>query len=110
MLGFARDHDLSAVITNGVRMLDAADGPIADILDSARKLVPLHPRHVERKNSEAYLKSNDAMHLLADEISRAAGERNGRALLRATQRIAERCILSPQEFGLGGIELPEPEV
>ena len=110
MLGFARDHDLIAVITNGVRMLDAADGPIADILDSARKLVPLHPRHVERKNSEAYLKSSDAMHLLADEISRAAGERNGRALLRATQRIAERCILSPQEFGLGGIELPEPEV
>lgn len=110
MLGFARDHDLPAVITNGVRMLDAADGPIADILDSARKLVPLHPRHVERKNSEAYLKSNDEMRLLADEISRAAGERNGRALLRATQRIAERCILSPQEFGLGGIELPEPEV
>lgn len=110
MLGFARDHDLPAVITNGVRMLDAVDGPIADILDSARKLVPLHPRHVERKNSEAYLKSSDAMHLLADEISRAAGERNGRALLRTTQRIAERCILSPQEFGLGGIELPEPEV
>jgi len=56
MLGFARDHDLPAVITNGVRMLDATDGPIADILDAARKLVPLHIRHVERANSEAYLK------------------------------------------------------
>ena len=110
MLGFARDHDLPAVITNGVRMLDATDGPIADILDAARKLVPLHIRHVERANSEAYLKNSDQMQLLADEISRAAGERNGRALLRTTQRIAERCILSPQEFGLGGIELPEPEV
>ena len=110
MLGFARDHDLPAVITNGVRMLNRQDGPIADILDSARKLVPLHPRHVERKNNEAYLKDNDSMRDLADEISRAAGERNGRALLRTTQRIAERCILSTQEFGLGGIELPEPEV
>ncbi len=110
MLGFARDHDLPAVITNGVRMLDAADGPIADILDASRKLVPLHKRHVERANNEAYLKDNQQMRELADEISRAAGERNGRALLRTTQRIVERCILSPQEFGLGGIELPEAEV
>ena len=110
MLGFARDHDLPAVITNGVRMLEATDGPIADILDAARKLVPLHTRHVERANNEAYLKSTEEMQKLADEISRAAGERNGRALLRTTQRIAERCILSPQEFGLGGIELPEAEV
>ncbi len=110
MLGFARDHDLPAIITNAVRMLEPSDGPIADILDSARKLVPLHPRHVEQRNREAYLKDSAAMHLLADEISRAAGERNGRQLLRATQRIAERCILSSQEFGLGGIELPEPEV
>jgi error-prone DNA polymerase len=110
MLGFARDHDLPAVITNSVRMLEKSDGPIADILDSARKLVPLHPRHVERKNNEAYLKDSASMYALADEISRAAGERNGRALLRTTSRIAERCIMSPQEFGLGGIELPEPEV
>ena len=110
MLGFARDHDLPAVITNGVRMLNAEDGPIADVLDAARKLVPLHKRHVERANNEAYLKDNQQMRDLADEISRAAGERNGRALLRTTQRITERCILSPQDFGLGGIELPEAEV
>ncbi|MFM7860221.1 MAG: hypothetical protein ACKO8C_02245, partial [Candidatus Nanopelagicaceae bacterium] len=110
MLGFARDHDLPAVLTNSVRMLNSYDGPIADILDSARKLVPLHPRHIERKNNEAYLKAPEAMRQLADEIARAAGERNGRALLRTTQRVAERCILSPQDFGLGGIELPEPEV
>jgi error-prone DNA polymerase len=110
MLGFARDHDLPAVISNGVRMLNPEDGPIADILDASRKLVPLHKRHVERANSEAYLKDNHQMRDLADEISRAAGERNGKALLRTTQGIAERCILSPQEFGLGGIELPEAEV
>ena len=110
MLGFARDYDLSAIITNGVRMLEPEDGPVADILDASRKLVPLHPRHVERKNNEAYLKDSKAMNSLADEISRAAGERNGCQLLRTTQRIAERCILMPSEFGLGGIELPEPEV
>ena len=109
MLGFARDNDLPAVLTNAVRMLRPEDGPVADVLDAARKLVPLHPRHLERKNSEAHLKSDVAMRALADEIALAAGERNGRALLRSTQRLAERCILSPNEF-LGGIQLPESEL
>ena len=109
MLGFARDNDLPAVLTNAVRMLRPEDGPVADVLDAARKLVPLHPRHLERKNSEGHLKNDAAMRALADEIALAAGERNGRALLRTTQRLAERCILSPNEF-LGGIQLPESEL
>ena len=54
MLGFARDNDLPAVLTNAVRMLRPEDGPVADVLDAARKLVPLHPRHLERKNSEGH--------------------------------------------------------
>nr|MTA24270.1 PHP domain-containing protein [Actinomycetota bacterium] len=33
MLGFARDNDLPAVISNAARMLDRSDGPVADILD-----------------------------------------------------------------------------
>lgn len=43
---FARDHKIPAVITNAVRMRDREDGPIADILDSARQLVPLHAREL----------------------------------------------------------------
>ena len=92
---FARDHDIDAVITNAVRMRDAADGPVADILDCARQLVPLHPRNVERRNSEAFLKSSDEMIALAAEISRAAGERTPRALLKTTRQWAERAVLSP---------------
>ena len=108
---FARDHDIDAVITNAVRMRDAADGPVADILDCARQLVPLHQRHLERRNAEGYLKSSDQMISLAAEIARAAGERTPRDLLNTTRKWAERALLSPQrDLGLGGIHLPESHV
>ena len=108
---FARDHDIDAVITNAVRMRDREDGPVADILDCARQLVPLHPRSVERRNAEGYLKSTDEMLLVAAEISRAAGERTARALLKTTRQWAERAVLSPQrDIGLGAIHLPEAHI
>ncbi len=108
---FARDHDIDAVITNAVRMRDAADGPVADILDCARQLVPLHQRHLERRNAQGYLKSNDEMVSLAAEIARAAGERTPRELLQTTRKWAERALLSPQrDLGLGGIHLPEAHI
>ena len=88
LLKFARRSDIPAVITNAVRMLDRTDGPVADVLDSARLLVPLHQRHVERRNSEGYLKSSAEMSLMADEIARAAGEFDGRLLLRTTAQWA----------------------
>ena len=109
LLRFGRENDIPAVLTNAVRMLDRADGPVADVLDSARLLVPLHQRHVERSNSEAYLKSEVEMTLIADEVARAAGESNGRSLLRTTSEWAERATLSPRrDVGLGSIHLPEP--
>ncbi len=108
---FARDERIPAIITNAVRMRDPEDGPVADILDCARQLVPLHPRHIERKNAESFLKSASVMAALADEIARAAGERTGRELLATTQEWATRAILSPtRDIGLGGIHLPEPHV
>ena len=111
MLGFARDHGLPAILSNAVRMLNRSDGPVADVLDATRNLVPLHHRHTERHNSEGYFKDSEQMYFLADEISRAAGERNGRSLLRTTQEWAERAILSPRrDIGIGEIHLPEPIV
>ena len=110
-LVFARENGIDAVITNAVRMLDREDGPIADILDSARQLTPLHVRHIERKNAEAFLKSSHEMFAVAQEIARAAGERNAQHLLRTTREWAERAVLSPtRDIGLGGIHLPEPSV
>ncbi len=108
---FARDHDIDALITNAVRMRDRADGPVADVLDCARQLVPLHPRHIERQNAEGFLKSSDEMISLAGEIARAAGERTPRQLLATTRAWAERSLLSPQrDIGLGGAHLPEAHV
>ena len=107
MLGFARDHSLPAILSNAVRMLDRSDGPVADVLDSARKLVPLHYKHVERSNSEAYLKNSAEMAWVADEIARAAGERNGNRLLADTEDLSHRLRLSPRrDIGLGAIHLP----
>lgn len=108
---FARDQKIPAILTNAVRMRERDDGPIADILDSARQLVPLHRRHVERKNAEAFLKSTSEMIEMAEEIARAAGERTARELLSTTQEWSERAVLSPtRDIGLGGIHLPEPHI
>jgi error-prone DNA polymerase len=110
-LVFARDNDIDAVFTNAVRMLDRRDGPVADVLDCARQLVPLHERHLERRNAEGFLKSSDEMIYLASEIARAAGESTPRALLKTTRQWAERALLSPhRDIGLGGAHLPEPHV
>jgi error-prone DNA polymerase len=92
-------------------MKDRTDGPVADVLDCVRQLVPLHDRHIERRNAEGFLKSSDEMISLAAEIARAAGERTPRALLKTTREWAERSLLSPQrDIGLGGAHLPEPHV
>ena len=110
-LVFARDNGIDALLTNAVRMLEREDGPVADILDSARQLTPLHARHIERTNAEGFLKSSQEMFAVAQEIARVAGERNAGQLLATTFQWAERAILSPtRDIGLGGIHLPEPSV
>ena len=110
MLGFARDNRLPAILSNAVRMLDRSDGPVADVLDAARKLVPLSSKTVNRQNSEAYFKDSAAMSYLADEISRLAGERDGKFLLNTTADWAQRTILSPRrDIGIGEIHLPSAD-
>ena len=110
-LVFAREHDIDAVVTNAVRMRDRNDGPVADILDCARQLVPLDRRHLERRNAEGFLKSSGEMQALAAEIARAAGEGSPRFLLKTTREWAERSLLSPQrDIGLGDVHLPEADV
>ena len=111
MLKFARDNNLPAVITNSVRMLNRSDGPLSDVLDSARNLVPLHKRHVERQNSEAYLKDIKQMQEVATEISQTAGELTANQLIKTTLQWAEMATLDPRkDVGIGKIHLPEPSV
>ncbi|HET6910946.1 MAG TPA: DNA polymerase III subunit alpha [Mycobacteriales bacterium] len=110
MLAFATDTGVPAVLTNAVRCADRTDGPTLDVLDAARRLVALDPRHVDRVNAEAYLKSGKEMHEVALEIAARAGtgERGARELLAATRRLADRCVLDPRgDLGIGEVHFPE---
>ena len=116
MLGVARSHHLGAVLTNAVRYADRADAPTVDVLDAARRLVPLDLRHVDRGNAEGFLKSGKQMHEVAEEITRFAGaggdtDRAARELLSRTRVVADRCALDPRaDLGLGEVHFPEFEL
>ncbi len=108
-LTFARDHGINAVASNEIRMLDRDDAPIADVLDSARHLAPLHEKNVKRMNAEAFFKSGVEMAEVIRDIARAAGERSVERLIRETRELADRAMLSPErDIGIGEIHLPEP--
>ena len=107
LLGFAAEQRLPAVLTNAVRYAEARDAPTADVLDSARRLVPLDPRHIDRRNAEGHLKSGKQMAEIAEEIvgpDRDAASR----LLAATRRVADRCAVDPRaDLGIGEVHFPE---
>lgn len=111
LLGFARDYQLDAVLSNAARMRSPSDVAVADVLDAVRNRSSISDNIIERSNAEAYVKNTEQMHFVADEIARAAGERSGRFLLNTTQSWAEMATLSPRtDIGLGQIHLPEPSV
>ncbi|GGS99168.1 DNA polymerase III subunit alpha [Nonomuraea spiralis] len=94
MLGLAESAGVPAVLTNAARYLDPADHQVGDVLDAARQLVPLHPRHLERTTSHAYLKSTKEMWQVAVKVCGADRERVAR-LLFTTRRLAEACSMDP---------------
>jgi error-prone DNA polymerase len=110
LLGFAGEVDAPPVLTNAVRGADRSDGPTLDVLDAARRLVALDPRHVDRVNAEAYLKSGKEMAEVAEEVVAKAGlpARAARDLLASTRRLADRCALDPRaDLGIGEVHFPE---
>lgn len=108
MLAFADAHGLTGVLTNDVRMARRSDAPVADVLDAARRLVPLDARNVDRRNAEGYLKSGKELIATAEEVARLAGRRDAARLFGDTRRLALRCRLDPRaDIGLGEILLPE---
>ncbi|WP_062354488.1 DNA polymerase III subunit alpha [Herbidospora yilanensis] len=96
LLALADSLGLPAILTNAVRHLDPADYQVGNVLDAARKLVPLHGRHVE-SSSHAYLKNAEEMGRVA---LRVCGGDRARAtrLLGVTRRAAEACVLDPVEI------------
>ncbi|HEX4812243.1 MAG TPA: DNA polymerase III subunit alpha, partial [Nonomuraea sp.] len=94
MLALAESMGVPAVLTNAVRYLDPADHQVGDVLDAARQLVPLHPRHLDRATSHAYLKGTKEMRQVAARVCGADETRTGR-LLFTTRRLAEACAMEP---------------
>ncbi|MCX4544430.1 DNA polymerase III subunit alpha [Streptomyces sp. NBC_01565] len=108
-VGFAAEQGVPAVLTNAVRYADPGQGPVADILDAARRLVPVDPRR-PLDGGERWLKDPAAMAAAADRIAQAAGLRpaDARGLLAETRRSAEACAVDPEDdLGIGSVRFPE---
>ncbi|WP_327120141.1 DNA polymerase III subunit alpha [Streptomyces sp. NBC_01341] len=112
-VGFAAEQGVRAVLTNAVRYADPGQGPVADVLDSARRLVPVDPRRAPLDSGERWLKDARAMRETAGRIVTAAGlgRDAGERLLAETRETAEACRVGPaDDLGLGGVHFPEPHL
>ncbi|RBY95602.1 DNA polymerase III subunit alpha [Blastococcus sp. TF02-8] len=110
VLRFAAEHQVPVVLSNAVRYVDALDAPTADVLDAARRLVPLGPRNVDRTTAEGYLKSGKEMTEVAEDLM---GPDRGAALrlLERTARLAEQCAVDVAgDLGVGSVRYPELDV
>ncbi|MFF4660278.1 DNA polymerase III subunit alpha [Streptomyces sp. NPDC001381] len=111
-VGFAADQRIRPVLSNAVRYADPGQGPVADVLDAARRLVPIDPAK-ELDSGEAWLKGADAMLGAAERIVEAAGFRRDTAhrLLEQTRATAAACLVDPEDdLGMGTVHFPEPHL
>ncbi|MFE7749970.1 DNA polymerase III subunit alpha [Streptomyces sp. NPDC057428] len=112
-VGFAAEQGVRAVLTNAVRYADPGQGPVADVLDSARRLVPVDPRRSPLDSGERWLKDARAMRETAGRIASAAGlgRDAGERLLAETRDTADACRVDPAgDLGLGSVHFPEPHL
>ncbi|WP_206308490.1 DNA polymerase III subunit alpha [Streptomyces sp. A1277] len=112
-VGLAAEQGIRAVLTNAVRYADAGQGPVADVLDAARRLVPVDPRRAPLDSGERWLKDAHAMAQDAERIATAAGlgPDAGARLLAETRHTAEACVVDPEgDIGLGSVHFPEPRL
>ncbi|MFJ1916410.1 DNA polymerase III subunit alpha [Streptomyces sp. NPDC088147] len=111
-LGFATEQGVRAVLSNAVRYADAGQGPVADVLDAARRLVPIDPRR-GLDSGERWLKDPAGMARTAELVAEAAGFRRDTAhrLLALTEETAAACLVDPEDdLGLGTVHFPEPRL
>ncbi|MCF3962413.1 DNA polymerase III subunit alpha, partial [Streptomyces fuscigenes] len=119
--GLAVEQGVPAVLGNAVRYADPGLGPVADVLDAARRLVPVDPRR-GLDTGERWLKGAEAMAHTADLVAEAAGlgREAARRLLDLTERTADACRVDPSDdigiidmakgFGAHNVHFPEPRL
>ncbi|WP_328441391.1 DNA polymerase III subunit alpha [Streptomyces sp. NBC_00444] len=111
-IGFAAEQRIRPVLSNAVRYADPGLGPVADVLDAARRLVPVDPAK-GLDSGEAWLKDAGAMREAAERIVEASGFRRDTALrlLEQTQATAAECLVDPEDdLGIGTVHFPEPHL
>ncbi|KIF70548.1 DNA polymerase III subunit alpha [Streptomyces sp. AcH 505] len=111
-LGFAAEQGVRPVLGNAVRYADAGQGPVADVLDAARRLIPIDPRR-GLDTGERWLKDPEAMARTAELVAEAAGFRRDIAhrLLAMTEETAASCLVDPEDdLGIGTVHFPEPRL
>ncbi|MFF5481129.1 DNA polymerase III subunit alpha [Streptomyces sp. NPDC012935] len=109
-VGFAAEQRVRPVLSNAVRYADSGLGPVADVLDAARRLVPIDSTK-ELDSGEAWLKGAGEMAKVAERIVEAAGFRRDTAhrLLEQTRATASECLVDPEDdLGIGSVHFPEP--
>ncbi|NBM21103.1 DNA polymerase III subunit alpha, partial [Streptomyces sp. GC420] len=108
-LGLAAEQGVRAVLSNAVRYADPGQGPVADVLDAARRLVPVDPRR-GLDGGERWLKDPGAMAAIAERVAEAAGlgRDAARRLLAMTEETAGACRVDPEDdLGMGRVHFPE---
>ncbi|NMM22730.1 MAG: DNA polymerase III subunit alpha [Phycicoccus sp.] len=119
LLGLATEFGLPAVLTAAVHHADPGGAVTVDVLDAARRLVPLDTRHLDRVTTAGHLASSAQMYAVARDVARAfgagvsgggSGERDrARQLMADTMALAQACALdSRTDLGFGSVHLPEP--
>ncbi|MET9829974.1 DNA polymerase III subunit alpha [Streptomyces sp. NPDC006385] len=111
-VGFAAEQRVRPVLSNAVRYADPGLGPVADVLDAARRLVPIDTTK-ELDSGEAWLKGADEMARVAERVVEAAGFRRDTAhrLLEQTRATAAECLVDPEDdLGIGTVHFPEPHL
>ncbi|MFE7274604.1 DNA polymerase III subunit alpha [Streptomyces sp. NPDC057623] len=109
-VGFAAEQRVRPVLSNAVRYADPGLGPVADVLDAARRLVPIDSTK-ELDSGEAWLKGPGEMARVAERVVEAAGFRRDAAyrLLEQTGAAAAECLVDPEDdLGIGTVHFPEP--
>ncbi|MGV9387792.1 DNA polymerase III subunit alpha [Streptomyces olivaceus] len=111
-VGFAAEQGVRPVLSNAVRYADPGQGRVADVLDAARRLVPIDVTG-ELDSGEAWLKGAGAMRHAAERIVESAGFRRDTAdrLLEQTRATAAECLVDPEDdLGMGAVHFPEPHL
>ncbi len=109
MLALGMRAGVPCVLTAAVRHARVEDAATVDILDAARRLVPLSARHLDRTTTAGHLASAPAMYAVARRITR--DDTMARTLLARSLEIARECAQdSRTDLGVGAVHLPETEI